>query len=262
MGESKQFPYARAEGTAVSPARRALAGRATGSVTISPSRSRAANWRCVRGNLQLPRFIFTTGYVESSTDGETFERVGELKERRADDPPAVEADPCDPRRLDLRRQRLPLRDGAVARRQVNEEARRRFGRESVAGFPPLFTAGRPPERSAVGSPPPRRRLIHSFAVWAAPRSVSCGFVLSLLSECSAGRIRFRSERCIILTIYDDEKDDDGRHGPFADGRDERVRAGEQVGGASPGRPTTRLARKATDRMTAQLKRPKAGRTGL
>ena len=31
------------------------------------------------GNLQLPRFIFTTGYVVSSTDGETFERVGELE---------------------------------------------------------------------------------------------------------------------------------------------------------------------------------------
>ena len=31
------------------------------------------------GNLQLPRFTFTTGYVESSADGETFERVGELE---------------------------------------------------------------------------------------------------------------------------------------------------------------------------------------
>ena len=67
-------------------------------------------------------------------------RVGE---RRADDPPAVEADPCDPRRLDLRRQRLPLRDGAVARRQVNEEARRRFGGNPLQDSRRFFAAGRP-----------------------------------------------------------------------------------------------------------------------
>ena len=30
------------------------------------------------GNFQLPRFIFENGYVEISSDGETFERVGDL----------------------------------------------------------------------------------------------------------------------------------------------------------------------------------------
>ena len=109
MGESKQFPLRTCRGgTAVSPARRALAGRATGSVTISPSRSRAANWRCVRATCNCPVSSSRRDTSESSTDGETFERVGGVGERRADDPPAVEADPCDPRRLDLRSNGCPF----------------------------------------------------------------------------------------------------------------------------------------------------------
>lgn len=153
MGESKQFPYARAEEYR-GIARTARTCRKGDWIRYDFAEPLACRELAVRtGNLQLPRFTFTTGYVESSADGETFERVGRVGERRADDPPAAEADLCDPRRLDLRRQRLPLRDGAVARRQVNEEARRRFGGNPLQDSRRFF-AGRPsaPERSAAGSP--------------------------------------------------------------------------------------------------------------
>ena len=121
------------------------------------------------GNLQLPRFTFTTGYVESSADGETFERVGELEKggltiRRPSKPirairvvSTCEGNGC------------PLRDGAVARRQVNEEARRRSAgilqRIPAAFLRPSVRAG------AIGGrfAPPRRRLIPAVLPFGPPR---------------------------------------------------------------------------------------------
>ena len=79
MGESKQFPYARAEEYR-GIARTARTCRKGDWIRYDFAEPLACRELAVRtGNLQLPRFIFTTGYVESSTDGETFERVGELE---------------------------------------------------------------------------------------------------------------------------------------------------------------------------------------
>lgn len=79
MGESKQFPYARAEEYR-GIARTARTCRKGDWICYDFAEPLACRELAVRtGNLQLPRFIFTTGYVESSTDGETFERVGELE---------------------------------------------------------------------------------------------------------------------------------------------------------------------------------------
>ena len=79
MGESKQFPYARAEEYR-GIARTARTCRKGDWIRYDFAEPLACRELAVRtGNLQLPRFIFTTGYVESSADGETFERVGELE---------------------------------------------------------------------------------------------------------------------------------------------------------------------------------------
>ena len=79
MGESKQFPYARAEEYR-GIARTARTCRKGDWIRYDFAEPLACRELAVRtGNLQLPRFTFTTVYVESSADGETFERVGELE---------------------------------------------------------------------------------------------------------------------------------------------------------------------------------------
>ena len=78
MGESKEFPYVRAEEYR-GIARTARTCRKGDWIRYDFEEPFTCREIAVRtGNLQLPRFIFTTGYVELSTDGETFERAGEL----------------------------------------------------------------------------------------------------------------------------------------------------------------------------------------
>lgn len=78
MGESKEFPYVRAEEYR-GIARTARSCREGDWIRYDFAEPLTCREIAVRtGNLQLPRFIFTTGYVELSADGETFERVGEL----------------------------------------------------------------------------------------------------------------------------------------------------------------------------------------
>ena len=79
MGESKQFPYVRAEEYR-GIARTARTCRRGDWIRYDFAEPVACRELSVRtGNVQLPRFTFTTGYVEVSADGETFERVGELE---------------------------------------------------------------------------------------------------------------------------------------------------------------------------------------
>lgn len=79
MGESKQFPYVRAEEYR-GIARTARTCRQGDWIRYDFAEPVACRELAVRtGNLQLPRFIFTTGYVELSADGEPFERAGELE---------------------------------------------------------------------------------------------------------------------------------------------------------------------------------------
>ncbi len=78
-GREQAVPYARAEEYR-GIARTARTCRKGDWIRYDFAEPLASRELAVRtGNLQLPRFIFTTGYVESSTDGETFERVGELE---------------------------------------------------------------------------------------------------------------------------------------------------------------------------------------
>ena len=79
MGESAQFPYSRAE-TYRGIARTARTCREGDWIRYDFAEPLACRELSIRtGNLQLPRFIFTTGYVEVSADGERFERAGELE---------------------------------------------------------------------------------------------------------------------------------------------------------------------------------------
>lgn len=114
MGESKQFPYARAEEYR-GIARTARTCRKGDWIRYDFAEPLACRELAVRtGQPATAPFHLHDGIRRIEyrrRDVRARRRVGE---RRADDPPAVEADPCDPRRLDLRRQRLPLRDGAVA----------------------------------------------------------------------------------------------------------------------------------------------------
>lgn len=79
VAESKSFPYSNAE--------------SYGRIACTARTSRAGDWilytfakpvTCRRmevftGNLQLPRYIFNSGYVEVSEDGRTFRRVCDLR---------------------------------------------------------------------------------------------------------------------------------------------------------------------------------------
>lgn len=79
MGESTQFPYANAEGyKGLSRTRRACRmGDTIDYLFQAPVACREIYLQT--GNRQLPKTIVTTGYVEVSFDGVSFERVGELE---------------------------------------------------------------------------------------------------------------------------------------------------------------------------------------
>ncbi|MDE6624331.1 MAG: family 20 glycosylhydrolase, partial [Alistipes sp.] len=79
MGESSRFPYTNASGyKGLSRTRRAC--RQGDWIRYDFERAVACREMFLQtGNRQLPKTIITTGYVEVSADGTTFERVGELE---------------------------------------------------------------------------------------------------------------------------------------------------------------------------------------
>ncbi|MBO7342881.1 MAG: glycosyl hydrolase family 20, partial [Alistipes sp.] len=79
IAESERFPYSNAEGYGriARTSRVGVEGDWILYTFEEPVVCR--RMEIATGNLQLPRFIFTAGYMELSYDGEHFERVAELK---------------------------------------------------------------------------------------------------------------------------------------------------------------------------------------
>jgi hypothetical protein len=78
MGDSESFSFAKAQNYG----RLARTNRAAGvgdwvQFTFESAVS-CRSMKVATGNFQLPRYIFESGYVEVSYDGEIFERVGNL----------------------------------------------------------------------------------------------------------------------------------------------------------------------------------------
>ncbi|MBQ2007775.1 MAG: family 20 glycosylhydrolase, partial [Alistipes sp.] len=79
IAESERFPYSNAEGYG-RIARTSRVGKEGDWILYTFDEAvECRRMEIATGNLQLPRYIFTAGYMELSYDGEHFERVGDLK---------------------------------------------------------------------------------------------------------------------------------------------------------------------------------------
>ena len=79
IAENERFPYSNAEGYG-RIARTSRVGKEGDWILYTFEEAvECRRMEIATGNLQLPRYIFTAGYMELSYDGEHFERVGDLK---------------------------------------------------------------------------------------------------------------------------------------------------------------------------------------
>ena len=79
IAESERFPYSNAEGYGRIARTSRVGIKGDWILYTFDEAVECRRMEIATGNLQLPRYIFTAGYMELSYDGEHFERVGDLK---------------------------------------------------------------------------------------------------------------------------------------------------------------------------------------